>query len=140
VICEYLNSFKNGHFFPTQSIWRSESGRWRALGLQALGDGVSDAAVVCVSQRRLAEDRRDEAAVMRAMDALAASLDVLEKAAAKFAEYPTIGEVAVGCALGYLDFRLPDLAWRATRPALRGWHDGFLKYPAVMATAPAELT
>ena len=48
------------------------------------------------------------------------SLDALERV--KFAENPTIGEITVGCALGYLDFRLPDLDWRGTRPKLAAWY------------------
>lgn len=139
VICEYLNTLKSGHFVPTQSIWKSDTGRWRALGLQALGDGVSDAAVACAGQNRLPEEQRNEEMIARELAAITAALDVLERAAPKFAQHPTIGEVAVGCALGYLDFRLAHLEWRSTRPNLRAWHDRFLQYPAVIATAPVEL-
>src|SRR5215475_6432781 len=39
VICEYLNHVGGGKFFPGMSLWRSETGRWKALGLQALADG-----------------------------------------------------------------------------------------------------
>jgi len=45
VICEYLNHTGGGKFFPGMNIWKHNSGRWKALGLQALGDGVADAAV-----------------------------------------------------------------------------------------------
>ena len=45
VICEYLNELGGGKFFPGMTIWREVSGRWRALTLQALGDGIADAAV-----------------------------------------------------------------------------------------------
>src|SRR5882724_4608908 len=48
VICEYLNHIGGGKFFPGMSIWRHNSGRWKALGLAALGDGLSDAAVAWV--------------------------------------------------------------------------------------------
>ena len=124
VICEYLNTLKSGHFFPTQSIWRSDTGRWRALSLQALGDGVSDAAVVCACQNRCRRNGATKRSIAREMAAITAALDVLERAAPKFAQHPTIGEVAVGCALGYLDFRLADLAWRrrgrTCAPGMRG--------------------
>jgi glutathione S-transferase len=66
------------------------------------------------------------------------SLDALERA--RFAEPPTIGEIAVACAIGYLDFRLPELAWRDTRPHLREWYEGFSKYPAMQETQPANPT
>ena len=55
----------------------------------------------------------------------------------KFAKDPTIGEIAVGCALGYLDFRLADLDWRAAHPNLTGWYAKFCEYPSMKATAPA---
>src|SRR5665213_3455766 len=45
VICEYLNHFGGGKFFPGMNIFRQNSGRWKALGLAALGDGIADAAV-----------------------------------------------------------------------------------------------
>ena len=45
VICEYLNHAGGGKFFPGMSILRNSTGRWKALGLQALGDGLADAAV-----------------------------------------------------------------------------------------------
>ena len=45
VICEYLNQIGGGKFFPGMNIWKQNSGRWKALGLQALGDGLADAAV-----------------------------------------------------------------------------------------------
>jgi len=139
VICDYLNEFKSGHFVPAQSMWRTGAGRWRALSLQAIGDGIADAALICVRESKLSEERRNGDNVARAMAAIIASLDMLERVAGKFAEHPTIGEVAVGCALGYLDFRLSHLGWRATRPKLAAWYEQFAKYPSMQATAPANL-
>jgi glutathione S-transferase len=140
VICDYLNEFKNGHFFPKESMWRTGSGRWRAQVLQTLGDGICDAAVVLVREGKLPEERRNAANMARATAAIVASLDVLERAAAKFTDSPTIGEVTAGCALGYLDFRLPDIDWCATRPTLRDWFESFSKFPSVLATAPVNPT
>ena len=40
VICEYLNELGGGKFFPGNSLWRNNSGKWKALTLQALGDGL----------------------------------------------------------------------------------------------------
>ena len=139
VICEYLNDYKNGRFFPKDSMWRSGSGRWRALGLQALGDGIADAALLRVYESRLPEDRRNNDTIARNVAAINASVDALERVAPKFIDPPTIGEIAAGCALGYLDFRLPELAWRATRPQLRQWYERFARYASVIATAPANL-
>jgi glutathione S-transferase len=54
----------------------------------------------------------------------------------KFAEFPTIGEIAVACALGYMDFRLTDMDWRGSRPQLSAWYAKFCEYPAMKATQP----
>jgi glutathione S-transferase len=133
VICEYLNHVGGGKFFPGMSILRGTAGRWKALGLQALGDGLADAAVAWIVEGR--QTPPNEARRARDMAAITATLDVLERA--KFAEHPTIGEIAVACALGYLDFRMPDLDWKGSRPRLSAWYARFCEYPAMKATAPA---
>ena len=66
--------------------------------------------------------------------AMEAALDALERV--KFSESPTIGEIAAGVALGYVDFRFKDLDWRATRPKLSAWYGKFSQYPAMQATQP----
>jgi glutathione S-transferase len=132
VICEYLNDLGGGKFFPGMSVWRGSSGRWRALGLQALGDGIADAAVAYMVEGRQENPR--ESLRARHMAAVHAGLDALERT--KFAETPSIGEISVACALGYIDFRLPDNDWRAARPKLAEWLARFEKYPSMVATAP----
>ena len=132
VICEYLNHMGGGKFFPGMSIWRHNSGRWKALGLAALGDGLSDAVVAWVVLGR--ETPVPEVARQRQMQTVLATLDALERV--KFGTDPTIGEIAVGCALGYIDFRLPDLDWRSPHPNLSSWYARFSEYPSMKATAP----
>jgi glutathione S-transferase len=136
VICEYLNHYGGGKFFPGMSIWRSESGRWKALGLQALGDGIMDASVARMVESRLPAEKQNEAAITRHMAAVAAGLDALERV--HFAEIPTIGEISAACALGYIDFRMPQLDWRASRPKLAGWYAKFSEYPSMKATVPSN--
>ena len=133
VICEYLNQMGGGKFFPGMSIWRNTTGRWKALGLQALGDGLADAAVAWVIAGRQTPVPDDYRA--RQMEAITATLDVLERS--KFAADPTIGEIAVACSLGYLEFRMPDLDWKAARPKLSGWYARMCEYPSMKATVPA---
>lgn len=137
VICEYLNDLGNGKFFPGTSIWRETSLRWRSLTLQALGDGICDAAVARIYEGRRPPELQSEPMVHKHLAAVTRSLDILERA--RFAGDPTIGEIAVGCALGYLDFRLPELAWRESRPALRDWYEKFAQYPSMKETWPASL-
>jgi glutathione S-transferase len=133
VICEYLNYAGGGKFFPADTIWKAASGRWKALGLAALGDGLSDAAVAWVILGR--ENPVPETARQRQMQALLATFDVLERV--KFAEAPTIGEITVACALGYIEFRMPDLDWKASRPNLSVWYAKFCEYPSMKATVPS---
>ena len=137
VICEYLNEMGGGKFFPGMTIWREVSGRWSALTLQALGDGLADAAVALIYEKRRPEGENSQAFIDKQTAVIARSLDALERA--RFAEKITIGEIAVGCALGYLDFREVMPGWRDTRPNLSAWYEGFAKYPSMAATAPANL-
>jgi glutathione S-transferase len=135
VICEYLNHVGGGKFFPGMSLWRHTSGRWKALGLQALGDGLMDAAVERVHEDRLRPAELHSADIIANLESQIRSvLDALERVS--FAADPTIGEISVGCALGFIDLRLGDLDWRATRPKLAAWYAKFSQYPSMLATAP----
>src|SRR5215469_16806460 len=116
VICEYLNHAGGGKFFPGMSIFRHASGRWKALGLQALGDGIADAAVAWRYELTEPQERQNSDRIARSKATIMAGTDALERV--KFAKEPTIGEIAVACALGYIDFRLTDLDWRASHPNL----------------------
>ena len=133
VICEYLNHTGGGKFFPGMNIFKNTSGRWKALGLAALGDGIADAAVAYVILGR--ENPVPEALRKRQLDTVLAALDALERV--NFAKDPTIGEISVGCALGYVDFRLPDLDWKSSRPKLAAWFARFSEYPSMKATVPS---
>ena len=136
VICEYLNDLGGGKLFPGMSVWREVSWRWRALTLQALGDGICDAAVARIYEGRRPPELQSEPVVHKHVAAITRSLDVLDHS--RFAEAITIGEIAVACALGYLDFRLPELSWRETRPNLRDWYENFAQYPSMKDTWPVS--
>ena len=135
VICEYLNHAGGGKFFPGMSIWRNTTGRWKALGLAALGDGIADAAVGWRYELTEPEERRNPDRIARAQATINAGLDALERV--KFAKDPTIGEISVGCAIGYIEFRLSDLDWKSSRPKLSAWYAKFCEYPSMKATQPA---
>jgi len=132
VIAEYLDAIGSGPtLFPTGAA------RWPALRLQALADGICDAALLQVYEKRFRPDDQQNAGwtgmqagkVTRALAQLAATLDM---AAADI----SIGEVAAAATLGYLDFRF-DGAWRADHPGLVNWLDSFAaRVPAFANTAP----
>lgn len=134
VICEYLNNIGGGKLFPGMGVFSHNTGRWKAFGLQALGDGIMDAAVACRYETIEPEERRNPNHITRYMTTINAGVDALERI--KFQDPPTIGEIATACALGYLDFRYPDIAWRATHPKLAGWFEKFSEYPSMQATKP----
>ncbi len=124
VICEYLDHLGGAKFFPR------DSSRWKALTLQSLGDGVGEAAVAYSILGR--EDPVPTYARTRQMAAILAGMDALEHTA--FSDPPLIGEIAVGCALGYIDFRQPELDWRRSRPRLSAWYAQFCEHPSMKAT------
>jgi glutathione S-transferase len=133
VICEYLDSLHDGEkLFPPAG-----GPRWTALRRQALADGIMDAAVSRRTEMtfRPAEHRsaawmdRQAATVTRALDFLEEEVDGLT---GRF----TIGEIAIVCALGYLDFRWPEMAWRQHHPRLASWYAPFESRASIVATAP----
>jgi glutathione S-transferase len=134
VVCEYLNHAGGGKFFPGMSILRNTSGRWKALSLAALGDGIADAAVAWRYELTEPEERRNPDRIARCQATIVAGLNALERM--NFAKDPTIGEIAVACALGYIDFRLPNLDWKSSHPKLSAWYTRFCDYPSMKATQP----
>ncbi len=134
VICEYLDSLGDAlPMFPEHG-----AARWRALKLQAMGDGILDACVPRRMEMQRPQDEGRAGVVARMRAAVERTLDALE------ADPPhkavDIGSIAVACALGYLDFRFPQQPWRETRPRLSAWFAAFSEDPAVAASAPRDST
>ena len=132
VICEYLDSQHDGaKLFPAPGNLR-----WSALRMQALADGMMDAALL-----RRSELARPEA--LRSADwdahqrlAVETSLSALERQSIVFEHRPDIGLVAVGCALGYLDFRFANEPWRDGRPRLAAWYEAWRGRRSMRETEP----
>jgi glutathione S-transferase len=134
VICEYLDGLHDGpRLFP------SGEARWPALKLQALGDGLLDAAVLCRYERvlRPAEKRWPEWEAGQ-QEKIRRALDVLEGEAAHLAGPLTIGQISVACALGYLDFRFAAENWWRGRASLVAWYEPFSQRPSMVATVPKD--
>ena len=133
VICEYLDSLHSGtRLFPPPG-----QDRWRQLRLQALGDGMLDAAVLM----RYESAVRPQALlwsewVAGQLGKIRAGLDTLEQDCAGWGDRFAIGQLTAACVLGYLDFRFPDVAWRKTRPALEQWYAAMSQRPSIKATQP----
>ncbi len=134
-ICDYLDSLHDGaRLIPAEG-----PARWQALNLHALASGVMDAAVARVVEvRARPEDKRFEGWLERQKLKIARALDALDKQAAAGAlDGPVnLGTITVGCALGYLDLRFAEDAWREGRPALEAWYQAFSQRPSMQATVP----
>ncbi len=137
VICEYFDTLHGGAtLFPPRF-----PERLAALRRQALGDGMLDFLLLWAAERGrpAAQQSAPHLASYRAK--LAASLAGLEaEAAALAATAFGIGHIAVGTALGYLDFRFGPEEWRRHCPRLAAWHEEFAARPSVRATAPVDDT
>lgn len=133
VIVEYLDHLAGGgRIIPAEP-----TARFAALKLQALGDGIMDAGVL----RRLETMFRDEP--LRSERWLAYQAGKIQRALDELEEAPPseqdilVGEIAVACALGFLDFRFAGEDWRASRPRLAGWFEHFgARCPGFADTAP----
>lgn len=135
VICEYLDTLHPGpRLFPTGG-----AERWTALRLQALGDGIMDAALLARYEGFLRPgELRWTAWIDGQLDKVRRGLDRLEAVDAPgFDRRLDIGTITVGCALGYLDFRFAAIDWRSGRPILAAWYEDFAARPSMRATAPA---
>lgn len=128
VIAEYLDHLGGGKLFPGDTARRFE-----ALRLQALGDGINDAALLMRYETAM---RRPE---LRDQEAIDLQQGKIDRALAALEATPpvgdiTIGQIAVACALGYLDLRFEG-AWRAKYPKLVAWLTDFsARAPAFEAT------
>jgi glutathione S-transferase len=133
VISEYLDSLHQGpKLFPAAG-----AARWTALRRLALGDGICDAAVLNRYETFLRpEEKRWPEWTEGQMRKVRGGLTALEGEAASFGNGVDIGLIAIGCALGYLDFRYPGEKWRDKHPKLAGWFEGFSKRPSMVETAP----
>ena len=131
VITEYLDTLHGGaRLFPADG-----PARWTALRRQAMADGLLDAALLIRYEHILRpEPQRWQAwtdGQFRKVRQALASL-----AAEDFGAELTVGEIAAGCALGYLDFRFPEEDWRTAHPALGAWYAKLAERPSFVATVP----
>jgi glutathione S-transferase len=129
VITRFLDAHYNAGLYP-------EARLWEVLTLEATADGIMEAAVGVIYESRFRpEEMRyapwtdgQWAKVVRALDAIEAQW------MSHLAGPLDMGQVAVGCALGYLDLRHDDKGWRDGRPALAAWFEGFSARPSMQAT------
>lgn len=133
VICRFLDHRAGAGLYPDGALWE-------VLTLEATADAIAEAAVAMVYERRFhdAPGQASEAWIEAQWAKAARALDALEARSMPLLAGPLhMGQIALGCALGYLDLRMPDRAWRDGRGALGAWEARFAGRPAMVATRPA---
>lgn len=132
VICEYLDSLK----YEKKLIPVAGKERWEALCLQALGDGILDAAVLRFLERKRSTTQQSNDWNDMQRNAILRGLQYLENIVSSWETRFKIGQIAVACALGYLDFRFAEEDWRQARPALAKWYAEIVQRESMQATIP----
>jgi glutathione S-transferase len=133
VITRYLDERLKAGLYPASPRL------WDTLVIEATADGIADAAVAMRYEMhvRPAESRSvawADAEWQKVDRALAA----LEARWMSHLSGPVdMGQIALGCALGYIDFRHPDRDWRGSHAALAAWWAALSGRPAMLATKPA---
>lgn len=131
VIIEYLcHVAGNTALIPHDGVKR-----FRVLTLQALGQGMADAAVAYryeVAARPKGLQWEDW--MSRLLARIHAAQDDVESNWMDSLSGINAGSIAVGVTLAYIDFRMPDFGWRNGRPKLAAWHEGFCKRDSMVKT------
>ena len=139
VIVEYMDALSPvGKLIPASGRERAEVKTW-----EALADGVLDAAILARLEGTWAgrlPEQRSPAWIARQMDKIAQSLRVMSK---QLGDRPlcsgihlSLSDIAVGCALSYLDFRFPQLPWRSEHPNLVRLMDKLAQRQSFIDTQP----
>ncbi len=131
VICRYLDAQAGAGLYP-------EARLWDVLTLEATADGIMDSCVLMIYETRLrAEGARSEAWVEAQWAKIARALDALEARWMSHLAGPLdMGQIALACALGYIDFRFDARGWRTGHPALAAWYEGIAARDSMARTAP----
>lgn len=139
VIVEYVDTLSPvGRLIPERGRERAEVRTW-----EALADGVLDAAILARLERTWAgrkDGERSSAWVDRQMQKIHAALAAMGKG---LGDKPfcsgvhfSLSDIAVGCALGYLDFRFADIDWRGAHPNLAKLNEKLAQRPSFIDTVP----
>jgi glutathione S-transferase len=117
-----------------------ESGAYfTALRRHALGNGMLDVGLASLGERFRPTERQSAPHLELWRLKLRTCLHALEQEAEALARDPFgIGHLAIGVALGYLDFRFDIEKWREGHPKLAAWHATFNARPSVVANPPVD--
>ncbi len=133
VITRYLNDQNEGGLYP------SGPQLWEALTLEATADGMMEAAVLMVYEKRVRPEEMVYNVWLEAQwDKVERALDALESGWEGHLDGPLdMAQIAVGVVLEYLDFRHDDRDWRKGRDALAKWQAEFAQRDTMQKTQPS---
>jgi glutathione S-transferase len=134
VICEFLDSMPAAT--GPRLIPASGRERWTVRRAEALADGLMDLGLGLTLERRKPEGEHSPTAAARWRRQVGQAVDAMARDVAGLPPWPTLGHIAGAVALGYLDFRHPDIAWRDGRGTLADWYADVAARPSLAATAP----
>lgn len=131
VITRYLDDRSDAGLYPRARLWET-------LTLEATADGIMDAAVLMVYEHRVRPPERVyEGWIEAQWEKIARSVSATNSRWMSHLNGPlNMGQIAMGCALGYLDFRHPDRNWRKGNDALDDWYAVFAERDSMLATTP----
>lgn len=135
VITEYLEPLGAPSFLPPTGLERAKVRRD-----EALGDGIADAGIAIFLERKREASRQDAAWIARQMSKIDAGIAALahELGGRPFlrGDAVSLGDVSCACALLWLEFRLPEIAWRSRHPELGRWVERLESRPSFAGTRP----
>ena len=134
VICEYLDQLAGGgKLFP-----REPSLRWQVLTNHALAQGMCDAAILFRYEVAVRpEPLRWNTWLEDQWDRIESGLQWFDQNNAELSEPLSVAHLALGCLLGYIEFRMPDRPWRTRFPHVRDWFERIERRPSFQQTRPA---
>lgn len=135
VICEYLCSIANDNqIFPLGET------RWKILTLQATADGLLDAGVAARYEMALRpKEYQWDGWFQAQMKKVVGCLNAIEKnSPALVTTKLTIAEIAIACALGFLDYRFPEMDWRSQYPETAAWFGQVNHLSVIKNSVPVE--
>lgn len=132
VICRYLDSLSGAPLIPTLG-WS----QWQVLRWEALADGLMDASYnLVMEQRSRPEHERSPNAMARWRTEIERTLAHIEKQLDTLSDELNHAHIALGAALGYLEFRLPELLQQAGGANTLAWYGEFRELPMMQETMP----
>ena len=133
VITRYLDEFAGSNLYPKEKIYD-------ILTLEALADGIMESAVSITYESKLRPDNEQSPSWMEAQwSKVLHAVKALDEGEFKAMDGDmNMGQIAVACALGYLDFRHDARQWRSGHSNLASWNDKMMNFPALIKTIPTD--